>query len=129
MDNNNKRKLRRKRTIDPQDTNEANNMEFVINGSEIQFKIKETQEKLEAYQDKMRKTQLRYYVFKKITSYKTTLRKRFQKYRSTVQLMTALDDNNCFIKKLISNLSSFIQVNVKDDLIKQNTNFKLGNIL
>ena len=42
--------------------------------------------------------------------------------------MTALDDNNCFIKKLISNLSSFIQVNVKDDLIKQNTNFKLGNI-
>ena len=44
------------------------------------------------------------------------------------QLMTALDDNNCFIKKLISNLSSFIQVNVKDDLIKQNTIFKLGNI-
>ena len=42
--------------------------------------------------------------------------------------MTALDDNNCFIKKLISNLSSFIQVNVKDDLIKQNTIFKLGNI-
>ena len=99
MDNNNKRKLRRKRTIDPQDTNEANNMEFIINGSEIQFKIKETQEKLEAYQEKMRKTQLRYYVFKKITSYKTTLRKRFQKYRSTVQLMTALDEKQDGIKE------------------------------
>ncbi len=66
----------------------------------------------------------------------TCLRENFKKLVDTYyntssficQLMTALDDNNCFIKKLISNLSSFIQVNVKDDLIKQNTNFKLGNI-
>jgi predicted RNase H-like nuclease (RuvC/YqgF family) len=42
--------------------------------------------------------------------------------------MTVLDDNKCFIKKLISNLSSFIQVTVKDDLIKQNAIFKLGNV-
>ena len=58
--------------------------------------------------------------------------KLFDTYYNTssfiCQLMTVLDDNKCFIKKLISNLSSFIQVSVKDDLIKQNTIFKLGNV-
>ena len=59
-----KRKLKRKKTIDPQDTVEATNLQFLIEGKEIE--IKETKEKLEEYQEKMRKTQLRYYVFKKI---------------------------------------------------------------
>ena len=58
--------------------------------------------------------------------------KLFDTYYNTssfiCQLMTVLDDNKCFIKKLISNLSSFIQVTVKDDLIKQNAIFKLGNV-
>ena len=85
-----KRKLKRKGTIDPQDTVEANNMEFFIGEEELE--LDETKEKLEEYQEKMRKTQLRYYVFKKITNYKSALRKCFHIYRSKVQLMGALDE-------------------------------------
>ena len=86
------RKPKRKRTIDPQDTLETNNMQFFI-GNE------ETKEKLEEYQEKMRKTQLRYYVFKKITSYKSALRRCFHIYRSKVQLMDALEEKEEGIKE------------------------------
>ena len=86
-----RRTLKRKRTIDPQDTVEANNIQFEIRGEE-EFEISDTKDKLEEYQEKMRKTQLRYYVFKKITSYKSTLRRYFQKYRTIVQLMEAVDE-------------------------------------
>ncbi len=106
-----KRKPRRKRTIDPQDTLETNNMQFFI-GNE------ETKEKLEEYQEKMRKTQLRYYVFKKITSYKTALRRCFHVYRSKVQLIGALDEkeeenkeNNIEISKIKSKLLKHILKN------------------
>ena len=47
----------------------------------------------------MRKTQLRYYVFKKITNYKSSLRMAFHKYRSIVQLMEALNEKNDDIKE------------------------------
>ena len=92
-----KRKLKRKKTIDPQDTVEATNLQFLIEGKEIE--IKETKEKLEEYQEKMRKTQLRYYVFKKITSYKSSIRRCFQRYRNIVQLMGALDEKKEEIKE------------------------------
>ena len=82
-----KKPLKRKKTIDPQDTKEANKIQFKISGEVDDFT-----EKLEEYQEKMRKTQLRYYVFKKITNYKSNLRRCFQKYRSIVQLMEALDE-------------------------------------
>lgn len=70
-------------------------MSFKITEKEI----KETKEKLEEYQEKMRKTQLRYYVFKKITNYKSSLRMAFHKYRSIVQLMEALNEKNDDIKE------------------------------
>ena len=93
INNNNiaiKRNPKKKKTIDPQDTIEANHIEFKISAENID--INETKEKLEEYQEKMRKTQLRFYVFKKITNYKSYLRRCFQKYRSTVQLMGALEE-------------------------------------
>ena len=89
------RSLKKKKTIDPQDTVTAEHLSFKITEKEI----KETKEKLEEYQEKMRKTQLRYYVFKKITNYKSSLRIAFQKYRSIVQLMEALDEKNDDIKE------------------------------
>ena len=76
--------LKRKKTMDPQDTVEANNLEFKFSGEEMN-------EKLEEFQEKMRKTQLRYYVFKKITSYKSSLRRYFDKYRNIV-LMESLEE-------------------------------------
>ena len=85
-----KRKSKRKKTIDPQDTIEANNIQFEISGEVIE--INDTKEKLEEYQEKMRKTQLRYYVFKKITNYKSSLRRYFQKYRTIVQLIEAVEE-------------------------------------
>ena len=94
-----RKKFIRKTTIDPQDTREAHNIEFVINGEEIEIEINDTKEKLEEYQEKMRKTQLRYYVFKKITSYKSSLRRYFQKYRSIVQLLAALEEKKEEIKE------------------------------
>ena len=89
------RSLKKKKTIDPQDTVIAEHLSFKITEKEI----KETKEKLEEYQEKMRKTQLRYYVFKKITNYKSSLRMVFHKYRSIVQLMEALDEKNDDIKE------------------------------
>ena len=89
------RSLKKKKTIDPQDTVIAEHLSFKIAEKEI----KETKEKLEEYQEKMRKTQLRYYVFKKITNYKSSLRMAFHKYRSIVQLMEALDEKNDDIKE------------------------------
>ena len=89
------RSLKKKKTIDPQDTVTAEHLSFQITEKEI----KETKEKLEEYQEKMRKTQLRYYVFKKITNYKSSLRIAFQKYRSIVQLMEALEEKNEDIKE------------------------------
>ena len=89
------RSLKKKKTIDPQDTVIAEHLSFKITEKEI----KETKEKLEEYQEKMRKTQLRYYVFKKITNYKSSLRMAFHKYRSIVQLMEALDEKNDDIKE------------------------------
>ena len=91
-----KRNSKRKKTIDPQDTAKANNMQFEI---AEKIEIKETKEKLEEYQEKMRKTQLRYYVFKKITNYKSTLRRYFHKYRTIVQLMEAVEEKNEEIKE------------------------------
>ena len=91
-----KRNSKRKKTIDPQDTAKANNMQFEISEK---IEIKETKEKLEEYQEKMRKTQLRYYVFKKITNYKSTLRRYFHKYRTIVQLMEAVEEKNEEIKE------------------------------
>ena len=85
-----KRKSKRKKTIDPQDTVEASSIQFEISAEEIE--INDTKEKLEEYQEKMRKTQLRYYVFKKITNYKSSLRRYFQKYRTIVQLMESLEE-------------------------------------
>ena len=84
-DKNGKNKLKRKKTLDPQDTMEAKNIEFNISQQH------EITEKLEEYQEKMRKTQLRYYVFKKITNYKSTLRRYFHKYRNIV-LMESIDE-------------------------------------
>jgi hypothetical protein len=84
------RSLKKKKTIDPQDTETAAHLSFKLSQKEI----KETKEKLEEYQGKMRKTQLRYYVFKKITNYKSSLRNAFNKYRSIVQLMEALDEKD-----------------------------------
>ena len=89
------RSLKKKKTIDPQDTVTAEHLSFKITEKEI----KETKEKLEEYQEKMRKTQLRYYVFKKITNFKSTLRMAFHKYRSIVQLMEALDEKKDEIKE------------------------------
>ena len=89
------RSLKKKKTIDPQDTVIAEHLSFKITEKEI----KETKEKLEEYQEKMRKTQLRYYVFKKITNYKSSLRMAFHKYRSIVQLMEALNEKNDDIKE------------------------------
>ena len=85
-----KSKLKRKRTLDPQDTIQANNIQFEFG----KIEEKETLEKLEQYQEKMRKTQLRYYVFKKITNYKSSLRKYFQRFRTTVQLMDVIEEKN-----------------------------------
>ena len=83
--------LKRKKTIDPQDTVEANNIQFEIRGEE-EYELSETKDRLEEYQEKMRKTQLRYYVFKKITNYKSSLRRYFQRYRTIVQLMEAVEE-------------------------------------
>ena len=47
-----KKPLKRKKTIDPQDTKEANKIQFKISGEVDDFT-----EKLEEYQEKMRKTQ------------------------------------------------------------------------
>ena len=91
------RSLKKKKTIDPQDTVTAEHLSFKITEKEI----KETKEKLEEYQEKMRKTQLRYYVFKKITNFKSSLRMAFNKYRSIVQLMEALDEKKDEIKETI----------------------------
>ena len=84
--------LKRRKTLDPQNTVQAEHIQFVIAGDMMD--IQDTKEKLEEYQEKMRKTQLRYYVFKKITDYKSSLRIYFQKYRNIVQLMEALDEKN-----------------------------------
>ena len=89
-----KRSKKKKKTLDPKDTLEANRIQFKISGEkmemEMEKEINDTKEKLEEYQEKMRKTQLRYYVFKKITNYKSTLRRYFQKYRINVQMMDSL---------------------------------------
>ena len=85
-----KRSQKRKMTIDPQDTFQAKHISFEFSNRIME--LNDTKEKLEEYQEKMRKTQLRYYVFKKITEYKSNLRVHFLKYRNIVQIMSALDD-------------------------------------
>jgi len=114
------RSLKKKKTIDPQDTVTAEHLSFKITEKEI----KETKEKLEEYQEKMRKTQLRYYVFKKITNYKSTLRIAFQKYRSIVQLMEALDEKKDDIKETEKEKEEVNDV----ELLKKRTNL-LKNML
>ena len=99
-DNRKKRKLKRKRTMDPQETNKVKQIKFDITGEKDELGINNTNEKIEEYQEKMRKTQLRYYVFKKITNYKSTLRRFFQRYRNTVQLMEAIDEKKEDIKEI-----------------------------
>ena len=45
------------------------------------------------------------------------------------QLLSIIEENNCYKKKFISNLSSLIQENITDNFIKQNTLYKLSNLL
>ena len=45
------------------------------------------------------------------------------------ELLSIIEENNCYKKKFISNLSSVIQENISDNFIKQNTLFKLGNLI
>ena len=45
------------------------------------------------------------------------------------QLLSIIEENNCYKKKFISNLSSLIQENIHDNFIKQNTLYKLTNLL
>ena len=45
------------------------------------------------------------------------------------QLLSLMEESYCYKKKFISNLSSFVQENVKDAFTKQNTLFKLNNLL
>ena len=45
------------------------------------------------------------------------------------QLLSIIEENNCYKKKFISNLSSLIQENINDNFIKQNTLYKLTNLL
>ena len=45
------------------------------------------------------------------------------------QLISLMEESFCYKKKFISNLSSFVQENVKDDFIRQNILFKLANLL
>ena len=86
--------------MDPQETNKVKQIKFDITGEEVELGINNTNEKIEEYQEKMRKTQLRYYVFKKITNYKSTLRRFFQRYRNIVQLMEAIDEKKEDIKEI-----------------------------
>ena len=45
------------------------------------------------------------------------------------QLLSLMEESYCYKKKFISNLSSFVQENVRDAFTKQNTLFKLNNLL
>ena len=45
------------------------------------------------------------------------------------ELLSIIEENNCYKKKFISNLSSVIQENINDNFIKQNTLYKLGNLI
>ena len=45
------------------------------------------------------------------------------------QLLSIIEESNCYKKKFISNLSSLIQENISDNFIKQNALYKLGNLL
>ena len=45
------------------------------------------------------------------------------------QLLSIIEENNCYKKKFISNLSSVIQESINDNFIKQNTLYKLKNLL
>ena len=44
-------------------------------------------------------------------------------------LISLIEESTCYKKKFISNLSSFVQENVKDDFIKQNILYKLTQLL
>ena len=48
---------------------------------------------------------------------------------NVTQLLSIIEENNCHKKKFISNLSSVIQESINDNFIKQNTLYKLKNIL
>jgi hypothetical protein len=45
------------------------------------------------------------------------------------QLLSIIEENNCYKKKFITNFSSLIQENVNDNYIKQNSLYKLTNLL
>ena len=45
------------------------------------------------------------------------------------QLLSIIEENNCYKKKFISNISSIIQENINDNFIKQNSLYKLSNLL
>ena len=45
------------------------------------------------------------------------------------QMISLMEESNCYKKKFISNLSSFVQENVKDAFIKQNILYKLNELL
>ena len=45
------------------------------------------------------------------------------------QMISLMEESNCYKKKFITNLSSFVQENVKDAFIKQNILFKLNELL
>ena len=45
------------------------------------------------------------------------------------QLLSLMEESYCYKKKFISNLSSFVQENVRDAFTKQNILFKLNNLL
>ena len=45
------------------------------------------------------------------------------------QLISLMEESYCYKKKFISNLSSFVQENVKDAFTKQNTLYKLNELL
>ena len=45
------------------------------------------------------------------------------------QLLSIIEESNCYKKKFISNLCSIIQENINDNFIKQNTLYKLTNLL
>ena len=113
-----KRKLKRKNTIDPQDTVEANNIQFEIRGKEEE--IKEAKDKLEEYIDKTRKTQLKLYVFIKMTNYKSSLRRCFQRYRNTIKIMGDLDKKDQEIKENQKKRISLLKNLVKNRAFKEN---------
>ena len=44
-------------------------------------------------------------------------------------LLSLMEENTCYKKKFITNLSSFVQDNIKDDFIRQNILYKLTELL